>query len=290
LPTTIILTTILGFIVGILVNLIADYLPARRHHELASTNPFVSPSGIPPMPTFLPRRADAQDRRLWPLWAWSGVLSWLTNTPTFAERHPMRHVLTELGLAAAFGWIGGTFADIPQLPYLLFDAAIFALIVIIDVEHRWVMLEIIVPAALVTIFEAGVWPGNALELTLKGGLYGFGVTFGLYLLGKVFGRALEMIRHRRIGRTVFGLGDVYIGTLGGLLVGSEGLWWAVLIMVFTGGVASLGFVAYKILRTRRYRMFSAIPYGPYIVIGFAAMLYIPQVIDLIFRRLLNWPY
>jgi len=193
-------------------------------------------------------------------------------------------------LAAAFGWIGGTFADIPQLPYLLFDAAIFALIVIIDVEHRWVMLEIIVPAALVTIFEAGVWPGNALELTLKGGLYGFGVTFGLYLLGKVFGRALEMIRHRRIGRTVFGLGDVYIGTLGGLLVGSEGLWWAVLIMVFTGGVASLGFVAYKILRTRRYRMFSAIPYGPYIVIGFAAMLYIPQVIDLIFRRLLNWPY
>jgi prepilin signal peptidase PulO-like enzyme (type II secretory pathway) len=239
------------------------------------------------MPTFLPRRSDG---RTWPFLAWSGVIARLTHTPTYDERHPIRHVLAEVGLALAFGWIGWTFATYKELLFLLFYAAIFALIIIIDVEHRWVMLEILIPAGIVAIFEAGVWPGGNLEAALKGGLYGFGVTFGFYLLGLVFGRVMGAIRHRRIGRTVFGLGDVYIGTLGGLIVGSQSLWWAIFLMVFTGGAASLGFIAYKILRTRRYRVFSAIPYGPYIVLGFAAMLYIPQLIDEVVRRFLNWPY
>lgn len=287
MPTIVPLTLILGFLTGILVNLIADYLPAQRHHELARANPFVSPSAVPPRPTFLPRHPDG---RLWPIWMWSGLVAWLTGSSTFVDRHATRHVLTEIGLAVGFAWIAWTFAGDPDLAFLLFYGAVFILIIIIDVEHRWVMLEIIVPAALVAILESTSWPRISLGQSLKGGLYGFLITFALYLLGIVFGRVMGVVTHRRITRTVYGLGDVYIGTLGGLIVGVDGLWWAILIMVLTGGVASLGFILYKVIRTRRYRVFSAIPYGPYIVIGFAALLYIPEVIDLIFRRLLGWPY
>ena len=93
----------------------------------------------------------------------------------------------------------------------------------------------------------------------------------------VFAWVLGLVRGRRIGRTVLGFGDVRMGTLGGLIVGYYALGPALLIMIFTGALAALIFIGNRLLRHGRYRAFSAIPYGPYIVIGMAAMLYVPWV-------------
>ncbi len=284
MPTGVPVALVIGFIAGVLVNLIADYLPARRHRWLASTNPFVSQSVIPPKPTFLPRREDGS---LYPPYLWSGVISALLQVPVF-KQYRVRHVVTEISLAlgvAANVWI---FADVHNMPFLPFYGAVFVLIAIIDIEHRWVFLEIIVPTALVALAEPyygfRVWNQDS----WRGGLYGFGIMLAVYLFGLIFARVVGLVTGKRITRTVFGFGDVYIGTLGGLIIGWNSLGLALLVMVLTGAIASLVLILGKLLRTRRYRLFSAIPYGPYILIGMASMLYFPQYVGLIARWLIGW--
>ena len=284
MPTIVPVALIIGFVAGVLVNLIADYFPARRHHHLASTNPFVSQSVIPAKPSFLPRRSDGS---LWPSYLWSGTVAALSRKAVF-EQHKTRHVITEIGLVLGFAAIAWVFADVHNMPFMLFYAAVFALIAIIDIEHRWVFLEVIIPAALVAVAEPyygfRVWQPDS----WRGGLYGFGIMLAVYLFGLIFARLIGLFTGRRITRTVFGFGDVYIGTLGGLIIGWYAFGLALLVMVLTGAIASLILISRKMVTTRRYRLFSAIPYGPYILIGMASMLYIPQYIGFVARWILGW--
>jgi prepilin signal peptidase PulO-like enzyme (type II secretory pathway) len=277
---------ILGWLSGIVVNLIADYLPARRHHFLARTNPFVSPDVVPPPARFLPRRPDGS---LQPVYLWSALIAQLSGTPVYDKSHRARHILTEVGMALIFAVIAAQFTANRSLPFLLFYAPCLILIVIIDVEHRWVFLETILPAAIVALAEATFWTRVVPHDELKGGLYGFVIMVILYLLGMLFGQIMGTINKRPVNRTVFGFGDVYIGTLAGLLVGWRSLGLALLIMVLAGAIAALLFIANKLVRARRYRLYSAIPYGPYIVIGTATMLYVPQIMVLFAQTVLHWP-
>ena len=290
-PVAIPLAVLFGFLVGVVVNLIADYLPAQRHYHLARTSPFASRSAVPRKPTFLPHRAEGENNeRLWPVPLWSGVIAALAGAPVYEPHQRTRHIVIEIGMALVFGWIVWTFAETPSWPFLLFYAAVLILIAIIDVEYRWVFSEIVVLAGLVALFEAAYSPRVRLDEAISGGVHGLLVMLALYLLGIVFARLIALFTGRRVGRTVLGFGDVYIGALGGLILGWNGLWFALFIMILTGAVASLGFMSIKIIKTGRYRVFSAIPYGPYIVIGIAAMLYIPQIVDLVLRRVMNWPF
>jgi len=272
MPPVVPVALIVGFICGVLVNLLADYLPNRRHHFLAKASPFVSPSAVPPLPTFIPRK----DGRSWSVPYWSGVVAALTRQPVFD--HPARHVITEIGLALAFAGIAWLYPTNPNLPFLLFYATVFAIVIIIDVEHRWIMWITIWPPALVALSEAIFLPRVSIVESLRGGLYGCLILFGLYLLGIGFGQVVRMITGRRVGRTILGTGDIRMATLSGLILGWYALGPALLIMVVTGGIAAVIFIANKVIRTRRYRIFSAIPYGPYIVIGTAFMLYFPWVV------------
>ena len=271
MPSIVPVALVIGFISGILVNLIADYLPARRHYHLAKTNPFVSESAMPSKGTFFPQREDA---RIWPPYLWSGVIAALLGKPVFRQ-HRTRHIITEIGLAFGFAAIVWIFIDVHNMPFLPFYAAAFVLIAIIDIEHRWVFLEIIIPTAIVAYLEPNygfrVWN----EDSWRGGLYGFAIMLALYLFGIVFARIIGFVTGRRITRTVLGFGDVYIGALGGLIIGWNSLGLALLVMVLTGAIASLILIISKVIRTGRHRLFSAIPYGPYILIGISSMLYFP---------------
>jgi leader peptidase (prepilin peptidase) / N-methyltransferase len=272
-----------GFISGVVVNLLADYLPVRRHHILASRDPFVSRSAVPAAPPFIPRRTDG---RPWPFPLWSGVVAALVGARVFDPRRQVRRIAVELGLAVVFALITLQYADYPSLPFLLFYAAVFALIIVIDIEYRWILFETIWPPALVALVEAAFWPRIPLEESIRGGLYGFGALYILYLLGLAFARAVAVFTGRRVGRTVLGFGDVRMGTLSGLILGTVALVPALLIMMITGGIAAAVLIVSKVIRTRRYRIFSAIPYGPYIVIGTAVMLYTPWIVGDFAARIL----
>ncbi|HVO43055.1 MAG TPA: hypothetical protein VMT34_10545 [Aggregatilineales bacterium] len=282
------LALIAGFLAGPLVNLTADYLSARRHHDLARTNPFVSPQAVPPKPAFLPHREPG---KRWPIVLWSGTAAAIARAPVFAPHTRLRHVLTEIAMTLGFVWISEEYASNSHLPFLLFYAAVFALVVIIDLEHRWVLFDTIWPPALVAIAEAAFVPGRiGLIDCLRGGLYGFGILLGLYILGLLFAKAVGLLTGRRVGRTVLGFGDVRLGTLSGLILGWGALGPALLLMILSGAIAALVFIVYKVIKTRRYRIFSAIPYGPYVVFGTAIMLYAPWIMGDVMALILQRRY
>ena len=275
---------IVGFLSGILVNLLADYLPAKRHYDLARTNPFVSADVIPPKPRLIPSQ---------PIYLWSGFVATVLKAPVFKPETRLRHVITEIGLSAAFVWITNQYANdyqMPHVPLLLFYAAVFTLITIIDMEHRWVLFDTIWPPALVAIAEAILLPRVSIYESLRGGLYGFVILTGLYILGIIFAYVMTFITGRRVGRTVLGFGDVRIATLCGLILGWKALGPALLLMILSGAFAAAVFIAYKVIRTRRYRIFSAIPYGPYIAFGTAIMLYAPWLMGDLMALILQRRY
>lgn len=273
---SLIIAAVGGFIVGVIVNLIADYSPARRMHLLAKASPFVSESAIPPMPPLVPHA---------PFFAWSGWGARLTRTGNFDTPRWRRRLLTELAMALIYPLIVSAYGSWPNLPFFLFYAPVLVLIVIIDIEYRWILWETIWPTVIIAILEALLVPRWPLVSVVRGFGYGLGIMILLYFLGILFGRGLGAVRGRAVGRTVLGFGDVRLAALGGLLVGWPNIGFALLIMVFTGAIGALIFITDKLMRTRRYRGFAAIPYGPYVAVGIAVMLYAPWMVGEVMGRL-----
>ncbi|MCC7209678.1 MAG: hypothetical protein IT323_20375, partial [Anaerolineae bacterium] len=126
-----------GFLAGVAVNLLADYLPARRHYDLARRSPFTTVKAQRPF--FRPRLPDG---RIAPVWAWSGMLA-VVGRAGRPVRHTARHIAVEIGLAAAFLLLTAVYAGAPFLPFYLFYAACMAHVAVTDIEHRWIMAETI---------------------------------------------------------------------------------------------------------------------------------------------------
>jgi prepilin signal peptidase PulO-like enzyme (type II secretory pathway) len=265
------LALLLGFFSGVLVNLLADFLPARRHFDLMRTDPFASRDLMLPA-KFAPRRSDGQ---LWPIYFWSGIIAELLHQPVFDSRRTVRRLLVEIAMPLLFAGLAWMYGTQRSLPFLLFYAAVFVLVIVIDVEHRWILPIVIWPAALVAVIEAAFQPRIALDVAIRGGLYGFGIMLLLYVMGIVFDNVVGFLRGRHVGRTVLGWGDVRMGMLSGLILGWHPLGLALLIMVLGGAVGALVVIFNQKRKKRHYRMFSAIPYGPYIALGTAVMLYVP---------------
>ncbi|MHB8628529.1 MAG: prepilin peptidase [Aggregatilineales bacterium] len=279
----ILLAALFGFIVGVYVNLFADYRPAQRLYRLARASPFVSESGLPPIPRPLPRFPDG---RVAPVYLWSGVIAWFAGRNYFDNPRWIRRIAVEIGLAVAYGWIVSFYGASPYLPFFLFCAPFLVLISVIDIEYRWILAETLWPLAIVVVLDSAF--NGTLTPTLRGGLYGFGTLLIIFILGQVFKQSAGALG-RRIGQTVFGFADVELGIVGGLLVGWPNFGLALLVTIFLAAAGALGVIGGKMTRGRRYRGGAAIPYGPYIVLGVAIMLYAPWlmvgVLDLLLRLL-----
>jgi prepilin signal peptidase PulO-like enzyme (type II secretory pathway) len=274
---SVILVILLGFLTGVVVNLLADYLPARRHYQIARSSPFTTVK--PQVPAWLPRRSDGS---VWSPVYWSGLVAALTRTTVFDPPRSLRRVVVEVGLMVAFPLIEAAHQNDQWLNaglgFLLFYLPALVLIAVIDLEHRFVMIETILVTALVVVIEQLVNPRFEFGLMLSTGLYAFAVMLALYALGWVFGLLVRLLSGRRIGRTIFGFGDVQIAALGGLMLGlQEKLVPALFIMVFAGGIGALLFILRRKRRRGRYRPYSAIPYGPFICLGIAVTLYLPTL-------------
>jgi prepilin signal peptidase PulO-like enzyme (type II secretory pathway) len=272
---TVLISLILGFVAGVIVNLIADYLPWRRHYGLTMTSPFASRDIVSVKPSLLPHLDNGH---LAPPYLWSGLVSALLRKQIGKSQYRNRRIFTEIGLAVAFALIAWRFSDRASLPFLLFYAAAFLLIAIIDIEHRWVFLLTIIPTAVIALVQTTYFPPIYQDDSIKGGMYGLGILFALYILGIIFAQIVGVLTGKRIGRTVLGFGDVYIGGLGGLIIGFNALGFALFIMVMTGAAGALILMLRK-WHAGRYRKYAAIPYGPYILLGMAIMLYAPDAVS-----------
>lgn len=268
-PFILILAILTGFLCAVLTNLCADYLPARRLHHLAKRSPFVSESAVPELPHFFPKA---------PIYAWSGWGAWFTGRGAFSSPRWGRRLALEVGLALAFAWITITYLEQPRLIFLLIYAPFLVLIAVIDIERRWVLDNVLGAMLIVIGVEVVILYREGLPVILRGGLNGFLIMFGLWVVGIIFGEGLGALRGKGVGRTVLGFGDVRLVGVCGLLLGWPGIGFALLIMVFTAALGAISVVIQQTRKRRKFRPFSAIPYAPYIVLGVAVQLYLPLLV------------
>jgi len=147
-----------------------------------------------------------------------------------------------------------------------------ALITVIDVEHRLILHSTSAVGALI-----GVGIGTHLHgaaTTLIGGAAGYGIMLVFYLFGELFVRYMSKRRGEPISEVALGYGDVNLAGIAGLLLGWPGIVFGLLFAILAGGVGSLAVVAGMLIR-RQYRSFSAIPYGPFLVLAIAVLLLRP---------------
>jgi prepilin signal peptidase PulO-like enzyme (type II secretory pathway) len=106
--------------------------------------------------------------------------------------------------------------------------------------------------------------------TLAGGLAGYAITLGIFLLAELFARLLQRLRGQPLDEVAFGGGDVNLAGIVGFAVGWPGVILALMIAVLIGGIFSFGYIVVQLVR-RRYVPYSAVPYGPFLVAGALAI-------------------
>jgi prepilin signal peptidase PulO-like enzyme (type II secretory pathway) len=140
------------------------------------------------------------------------------------------------------------------------------LVTVVDIEHRLILWNVVWPCALGVAWFGLVLPERGLVKTLLGGLAGYGVTLGIFLLAELYSRVLHRLRGQPLDEVAFGGGDVNLAGIVGLAVGWPGIVLSMLIAVLSGGIYSLFYIVTQVAR-RRYSPHSAMPYGPFLVLG-----------------------
>ncbi|MFQ5615986.1 MAG: prepilin peptidase [Anaerolineales bacterium] len=241
---------LIGLAAGMLVNYLADILPVRR--RLA--RPVCSRCGQPQHAhhyLFWPRRCKhCGTRRSWRTWIVEilavALALWFRNSPEMQQR---------LGVV----W-GGLL-----LVY-------FAVIVVIDIELRLILHSVslfgVMFGAIIGIYLNGFWA------TLWGGMIGYGIMSGMYYLGILFTRVVTKLRDKPLDEVALGFGDVNLAGVLGLMLGWPNIIIGLFLSILSAGIVSLFFVLGKLL-TRRHRGFTAIPYGPFLILGAVLLLFLP---------------
>lgn len=146
-----------------------------------------------------------------------------------------------------------------------------ALVITMDLQYRVVLHPVSIAGAIIGL-GFGVWM-NGLVPTLIGGAAGFGIMFGLYLLGGLFTKWMARRRGQTIDEVALGFGDVNLSGVLGLLLGWPKIWVLLLFAILLGGLVS-ALILLGMVLARRYQAFTAIPYAPFLVIVAVVFLFL----------------
>ena len=257
-----ILYGLLGLLLGQVVVWLADRLPMGRPLHEVSLCPACGRAALAhrPGPAWLIavgwRSCGLQRSR----WRWRSFAAMLITAAGFAffwSRYPLARDLIPLSVY----W------------------AIFVLITLIDLEHRLILNVVVLPAIVLAIGGSFLTTGPGIWRALLGGLTGFVLVYGIYLLGIVFARVMSRRRGQPIREVAFGAGDVKFAAFIGLVTGLPGIVFALVIGILSGGIAAGACLLWGALVRRRYVAFTAIPYGPFLALGGVIMMvYGPQIV------------
>ncbi|PWH12477.1 MAG: hypothetical protein DDG60_12905 [Anaerolineae bacterium] len=158
----------------------------------------------------------------------------------------------------------------------------FAVVVIIDFEHRYIMISTVLVGAILGLVIGTLLHG--VINTFLGGLTGLGIMGAFYLLGILFARYRARKRGIDDGEEALGLGDVYLSTVLGLLLGWPRILYGLFFGVLAGGLISFLLIL-ALIATKRYQTMTVFTaYGPYLIFGAFLILYTPQILTLLSGR------
>lgn len=238
---------IIGWLLALLVNYFSDVLPFTRTITKAVCHKC---DQVIPLSNYLlllpcPNCGEKRSARTWIIQiAFPFGLLWLYFYPPY-----------RVGI-----WLGSLL-----LVYLL-------VIAIIDLEYRVVLYQ--------TTF-VGVFIGLGLgyylhgyQNTILGGAAGFGIMLILFYLGIGFAKLMARLRGQAEIGVALGFGDVTLAGVLGLILGWPGILPGLLLAILLGGLAS-GIYLVVLVILKKYRLFSVIPYAPFLILGTIILLFRP---------------
>ena len=256
----ILLIGLIGLLAGGVVNTLADSLSDDRA-------------------LFPPVYPDGSQR---PLSAWLGVTAFALGQRAHDSRSKsgrrlsIRYPLTEAIVAGALMLAEWKLGWQPPAQLLIWqvEIALLVLIAVVDIEGQRIELIPLIGLGALAFGDALLLPGSppSLASAMAGGAFG-GAVFGLvYLGGRVFARVFVRARDSERSVSAFGIGDVYLMAVGGLMIGFPNALAALLLAIVLGGAGALLWLAGLRLRGRSYQRFMSLPYAPYIAAGIALCL------------------
>jgi prepilin signal peptidase PulO-like enzyme (type II secretory pathway) len=252
-----ILVLFLGYLLGVIVNLLADSLPHYRRPKWF--------------------HCTACSAKKSPM-AWSGLIAFLTGNrecPYCGKRQEWRSSLVEISLAVGAFLIYNINSDWTVfLPGILI-LFIYLLIVVIDIEHRLILHVVSGPAALFIFLLSILNPERGWKEALVGGVVGFFSFLLLYFLGQLFAIVMGRLRGAQIDEVAFGFGDVTLAGVIGLTVEWPDVIVALILGIFLAGIFSFLYIIGRML-LKRYSPFMPIPYGPFMIVGCLVVYFILQ--------------
>ncbi len=231
---------------------------------------------------------------------WMDYLMWWRACPACSKRRSWRYGFINLLylILAVLLWRypPATLGPWLGLALLLY----FGVVVVIDVEHRLILHPVSLFGAALGLVsgtwlrahyysEHGATQGfqflgvqsqawlQGLGACLLGGVVGFIIMWALYSLGDRLIRGIARRRGQSADEVALGFGDVNLSGVLGLMLGWPVIILGLFIAVFVGGIVSLLYLV-VLLINRRYHLFTALPYGPYLVAGAILLLYFPQLV------------
>ena len=149
----------------------------------------------------------------------------------------------------------------------------FGIVVVIDLEHHLIMHPTSIFGAILGLVIGIQLHGIA--DTILGGLAGFGAMLGLYILGALFARFVVRRSQSGFNDEALGFGDVILGGILGLILGWPAIIAGLFFSIILAGTISLVYLIISFL-ARKYKAFTFIPYGPFMIIGAAALIFFNQ--------------
>lgn len=243
-PIDLLMISAFGWLVGSLVNYLADVLPLFRHvHK--------------------PLCLHCQMQKSW----WSVIIP--TRCKHCGKSPGLRPWVVNIFFVSGITWLSSNYPRQVGFYLATFVLAYLCLVAVIDIEYRVVLNEVSIAGALIGLI-AGTWL-HGLPRTLLGGAAGFSAMLLFYGLGIYYLRRRSARPVEKAEDDALGFGDVNLSGVIGLLLGWPGVLAGLFLGVLLGGAFSLViFIAMMV--QRQYRPDASIPYGPFLAAGAAILL------------------
>lgn len=237
----------IGFLVGWLINYLADVLPIDR--KIQKPVCLQCGSNLP-----------------------VGDYLLLRGCGVCGKRRSVRSLIVLL-IFTALGPIMAIFPPTRlSIGWALALLGILGLIVVIDIEHR-LILHVVSLAGAVFCFILGLLI-HGVTKTIIGGVAGFLIMLAIYFFGEIFSKVMAKIKGQTIDEVALGFGDVNLSGVLGLLLGWPGILACLFGAILIGGSVS-GIYLLVMYLLRRYKLFTALPYAPFLIVSAIYLLFRP---------------
>ena len=269
-----VIAVIIGLLMGVLSNIILDYLPYSRIYLKRKMREFKIGGGTPFQIGLRPQQKSETSARFADLafpycrhcenkQTWKNYLLPISCDTCGAKNtryrillfvYPVLFILVALFHNNAF--------RIVDLYILL---AFYTVVFVMDVEHHVILYP-------VTIFGIlfGAYFGLSYHTwtsTLFGGLAGGGIMLVFYLFGILYIGQIRKHSNPQLNEVALGFGDVTLSLILGFILGWPGILGGLFFGIVIGGVISGGLMLVKLL-TKKYAPNDLIlPYAPFLILG-----------------------